>query len=231
MEELAAAPDGKTLAVAAHDGRLLLVDVATGDVAELASSEHGAADRPVLLPRLRLAHLAHPGAERLARIRLARVADRTVVDVTDGRFADSEPVFTVDGAYLVFLSWRGFDPVFDPHFFDLSFPFGCRPYLVPLDAATPSPFEPTPQGRAPGDDSDDKGDQEEKKPSTVVLDGIAARVVPIPVSDARYVALHPVKGGLVWLRTPLTGMLGEDGGSAPKMSSNAMTWPNAPARR
>jgi tricorn protease len=53
-----------------------------------------------------------------------------------------------------------------------------------------------------------------------VLDGIAARVVPIPVPDARYVALLPVKGGLVWLRTPLTGMLGEggqeSGDSAPK---------------
>ena len=34
VEELAAAPDGKTVAVAAHDGRLLLVDIAAGDVAD-----------------------------------------------------------------------------------------------------------------------------------------------------------------------------------------------------
>ena len=101
-----------------------------------------------------------------------------------------------------------------PHFFDLSFPFGCRPYLVPLDAAAPSPFEPTPQGRPPsGDDDDDKDgkdekgdkadkdrDQDEAKPPAVVLDGIAARVVPVPVPDARYSTLLPVKGGLVWLR-------------------------------
>ncbi|MCW2860189.1 MAG: peptidase [Actinoallomurus sp.] len=212
VEELAAAPDGKTVAVAAHDGRLLLVDVATAEVEELASGGHGAAEDLFFSPDSAWLAWTHPTAERLARIRLARLADRTVVDVTDGRFADSEPVFTTDGAHLVFLSWRGFDPVFDQHFFDLSFPFGCRPYLVPLDAAAPSPFEPTPQGRAPAAD----GDDDDKKAPAVTLDGIAARVVPMPVPDARYVALLPVKGGLVWLRTPLTGMLGEGGDGGPK---------------
>ena len=217
VEELAAAPDGKSVAVAAHDGRLLLVDLGTGEVGELATGEHGPAEDLSFSPDSAWLAWTHADADRLSRIRLARVADRTVVDVTDGRFADSEPVFTVDGAHLVFLSWRGFDPVFDSHVFDLSFPFGCRPYLVPLDAAAPSPFEPTPQGRAPSTDGDD--DKGEKKPAVVVLDGIAARVVPIPVPDARYSGLLPVKGGLVWLRSPLTGMLGESGhdrDSAPK---------------
>lgn len=218
VEEIAAAPDGSTVAVAAHDGRLLVVDLATGEVGELATGEHGPAEDLSFSPDSAWLTWTHAGAERLSRIRLARLADRTIVDVTDGRFADSEPVFTADGAHLVFLSWRGFDPVFDPHFFDLSFPFGCRPYLVPLDAAAPSPFEPTPQGRAPSE-SDDKDDKdEEKKPPAVVLEGIAARVVPFPVPDARYSSLLPVKGGLVWLRKPLTGMLGEDepGDRAPK---------------
>ncbi|GAB2802912.1 S41 family peptidase [Actinoallomurus bryophytorum] len=222
VEELAAAPDGKTVAVAAHDGRLLLVDVASGEVGELASGEHGAAEHLSFSPDSAWLAWRHPGAERLARIRLAHLADRTVVDVTDGRFADEEPVFTADGAYLVFLSWRGFDPVFDPHVFDLSFPFGCRPYLVPLDAAAPSPFEATPQGRAPAEGSDDKEGKEGKEgkeetdTATVVTEGIAARVVPIPVPDARYDTLLPVKGGLVWLRTPLVSEGSHVGDNAPK---------------
>ena len=62
--------------------------------------------------------------------------------MTDGRFADTEPVFTADGLYLAFLSRRSFDPVYDAQSFDLSFPFGSRPYLVPLAAQTPSPFGP-----------------------------------------------------------------------------------------
>ena len=57
--------------------------------------------------------------------------------MTDGRFADTDPVFTADGLYLAFLSVRSFDPVYDAQSFDLSFPFGSRPYLVPAGRAHP----------------------------------------------------------------------------------------------
>ena len=76
-----------------------------------------------------------------------------MIDVTDGRFADTSPVFTLDGLYLAFLSQRNFDPVYDTHTFDLSFPLGGRPYLVPLAAQTPSPFGPMPGGRPLGQDN------------------------------------------------------------------------------
>jgi tricorn protease len=100
---------------------------------------------------------SHPGPEPLSRIRLARLADDEIADVTDGRFVDSEPVFTADGKYLAFLSARIFDPVYDAHFFDLSFPFGSRPYLVPLAADTPSPFAPLPEGRPVGNGPEKNG--------------------------------------------------------------------------
>ena len=74
------------------------------------------------------------------RLRLARIADGQVADATDGRFADTEPVFTLDGKYLAFLSMRNFDPIYDAHFFDLTFPYGARPYLLPLDATESLPF-------------------------------------------------------------------------------------------
>jgi tricorn protease len=131
--------------------------------------------------------------------------------VTDGRFADTNPVFTADGLYLAFLSQRTFDPVYDSHTFDMSFPFGSRPYLVPLAARTPSPFGPVPEGRPltaePGEDS------AEGTAAAVVVDavGLQERVVAIPVEEARYRSLRAVRGGLVWLRDPIAGVLGEGG--------------------
>ena len=107
---------------------------------------------------------------------MARIADgEPCIDVTDGRFADTEPVFTADGLYLAFLSRRSFDPVYDAQSFDLSFPFGSRPYLVPLAAATPSPFGPLPGGRPVGDDppDGDKPDSAERPVVTVDPDGAA----------------------------------------------------------
>ena len=142
---------------------------------------------------------SEPGPQPLTRIRLARVADGSVTDVTDGRFSDSEPVFTTDGLYLAFLSRRTFDPVYDSHAFDLAFPYGARPYLVTLAAATPSPFGPLSGGRPLGEPSSEDSEQ---AVVTVDIAGIAARVVAVPVAEANYSSLYPVKGGLAWLRAP-----------------------------
>ncbi|WP_461033635.1 S41 family peptidase, partial [Streptomyces mayteni] len=157
---------------------------------------------------------AQPGIGRsLTQIKIARLDvpdELTIIDVTDGRFEDEEPVFTSDGRFLAFLSWRGFDPVYDVHTGDLSFPLGCRPYLVPLSSATRSPFAITPEGRpaAGGLDPDDAGGDDGAV--EVEAEGLGSRVTPFPVAASKYSSLYPVAGGgLVWLRWPISGALGE----------------------
>jgi tricorn protease len=157
VTDLAAAPDGSAVAAAAHDGRLHIVDVASGEVSELAVSDNDEVTGLAWSPDSAWLAWSHPGPTPLRRLRLARLADRTIVEVTDGRFTDTDPVFTLDGLYLAFLSVRSFDPVYDAHVLDLSFPYGSRPYLVPLAAATPSPFGPLPAGRPADDAKDDAG--------------------------------------------------------------------------
>ncbi|GAA3499938.1 S41 family peptidase [Streptomyces prasinosporus] len=230
--EMVADPAGERLAVAAHDGRLLLVDTAppedgSGDgdpeagVTELVRSVNGPVRDLAFSPDGAWLAWSHPWIGRsLRQIKLARIGGtaqgtRTVVDVTNGRFEDENPVFTRDGRYLAFLSWRGFDPVYDVHTGDLSFPLGCRPYLVPLSSATPSPFALSPEGRpaAGGLDPVEHEDAEEGGESgavTVEAEGLESRVTPFPVTASKYSALHPVAGGgLVWLRWPISGALGE----------------------
>ncbi|MFF1795888.1 peptidase S41, partial [Kitasatospora sp. NPDC058263] len=129
--ELTASPDGTHLAAAASDGRLLLVATADGAVRELAASEHGPVGGARFSPDSHWIAWSQPVAGRsLRRIRLTRTdVPAPITEITDGRFEDEQPVFTRDGRYLAFLSWRGFDPVHDVHTGDLSFPLGCRPYL------------------------------------------------------------------------------------------------------
>jgi tricorn protease len=267
IQSLAAAPDGHAVAVAARDGHLRIVDVASGGVRELAASDNGYVSGLAWSPDS--AWLAwsepteHPVGSAdlgLRRLRLARVADAEVTDVSDGRFVDTEPVFTLDGKYLAFLSKRSFDPIYDAHYFDLSFPYGARPYLLPLEAAAPSLFDPQLAGRPAGEDdkagADSDGEPGDRKPGdrkpgdrkpgdrkpgdgkpgdgepgdgepgeagadeaapdAVIIDaaGMAGRVVPLPVPEARYSRLRAVKDGLVWLREPVAGVLGL-GGAAP----------------
>ena len=184
VQDVAAAPDGSAVAVAARDGRLHVVDVATGAVTEIASSDNGAVTGLAWSTDSAWLAWSHPGPTPLRQLRMARLADQVVLDVTDGRFVDTEPVFSADGRYLAFLSRRSFDPVYDAHFFDLSFPYGSRPYLVPLAAATASPFGPLPDGRPvgggqPGGDQHDAGAPGNDVPGDGVPgDGVPGKASP-----------------------------------------------------
>jgi tricorn protease len=242
VTELAASPDGAQVAVAAHDGRLRVVNVESGAVTEVAAGTDGPCNGLSWSPDSAWLAWSQPGPQPLRRLRLARFAQPAegqpaegpteTIDVTDGRFADTDPAFTLDGKYLAFLSQRSFDPVYDTQSFDMSFPFGARPFLVPLSAGTPSPFGPLTAGRPvePGsaDDADKDPDKDSAKqdedttvpPVSIDTGGLAARVIPVPVPEARYSGLRAVADGLAWLNEPLSGVLGEAGAS-----------PDAPARR
>ncbi|GGV12967.1 tricorn protease [Kitasatospora herbaricolor] len=208
--ELTAAPDGRTLAAATSDGRLLLVGTADGEVRELAASTYGPVGSAVFSPDSLWVAWSQPVAGRsLRKIRMTRADTLApITDVTDGRFEDEQPVFTRDGRYLVFLSWRGFDPVHDVHTGDMSFPLGCRPYLVPLAADTPSPFAAPAEGR-PGGAVPAAGAAPGDGTVTVEPQGISERLVQFPVIASKYSATDAVRGGLVWLRWPISGALGQ----------------------
>jgi tricorn protease len=214
--EMVSDPLGERLAIASNDGRLLLLDAteeSNGEVTELIRSINGPVRDFAFSPDGAWLTWSHPGIGRsLRQIKMARIKDRLIVDVTNGRFEDENPVFTRDGRYLAFLSWRGFDPVYDVHTGDLSFPLGCRPYLVPLSSATPSPFALNPDGRpvAGGLDPVEEEEPGDGNTATVELEGLESRVTPFPVTASKYSALYPVAGGgLVWLRWPISGALGE----------------------
>ncbi|MDX2823441.1 S41 family peptidase [Streptomyces ipomoeae] len=246
--ELVSDPAGERLAIAAHDGRLLLITVSdetaaaagaeesegeepgreesggeesggegsgredpNGEVTELITSLNGPVRDLAFSPDGAWLTWSHPGIGRsLRQIKMARMKDRHIVDVTNGRFEDENPVFTSDGRYLAFLSWRGFDPVYDVHTGDLSFPLGCRPYLVPLSSATPSPFALNPDGRPVAGGMAEAEAEDTGGTVTVEIEGLENRVTPFPVTASKYSALHPVAGGgLVWLRWPISGALGE----------------------
>ena len=223
--DLAVSPDGRRIAVASHDGRVLLVEHETGAVREVATSEHGDASGLVFSPDSGWLAWSHPGPEPLRQLKIANTATLAVADATPLRFNDFAPAFTTDGKHLAFLSERAFDPVYDAHVFDLSFPNACRPHLITLAADTPSPFGPQRHGRplggagggageerSDGDgrhDGEHEGEQSPRTPVTrVELDGLADRIVPFPVEAAQYSTLRAAKGGVLWLRHPLQGVLG-----------------------
>jgi tricorn protease len=215
--ELAVAPDGRTAAVACADGRLLTVALAGEPViTEITHNTDEAVTGLAFSPDSALLAWAQPWRTELgaSHIRLARLADGTVTDVTPPRFDDTSPAFTLDGKFLAFLSNRSFDPVYDAHQLELGFLPGIRPYLVTLLATTPSPFAPELSGRAPepagpAEVPATEGTVTEPPPAGLDVAGLAERIVPFPVQAGRYDQLRAVTGGIVWLELPHVGTLGE----------------------
>ena len=235
--ELAVAPDAAHAAVASHDGRVILVDLESGALREVAHSAYGDSTGLRFSPDSRLLAWSEPGPDPLRHIRLAEVRGVEPVDVTPLRFREEDPVFSLDGKYLAFLSVRTFDPVYDAHIFDMSFVAGARPYLVPLASTTPAPFDPELAGRpraggggigsggeargeaARAGEGEGEGEGEEiatgaDSPARFDSHGLAERVVAFPVAAGRYSILRPAVGGFLWLAHQLEGMVGE-GRSAP----------------
>jgi tricorn protease len=207
--DLAMSPDGSRAAVAAHDGRLLLVERETGEVREVDHCDDGEVSGLAFSPDSGWLAWSHPGPRPLAQLRIAHTTDLTVTDATPLRFHDHAPAFTLDGKHLAFLSDRAFDPVYDEHVFDLAFVAGTRPHLITLAATTPSPFGPQRHGRpVEAPDKEETPDSEGTPATRVDLEGLADRILPFPVEAGRYSGLRAAKDGVLWLRHPVHGVLG-----------------------
>jgi tricorn protease len=221
--ELVASPDGGHLAATTRDNKLLLIDVEAGTVHVVSDGEGKFsgyprwgivfASEPAFSPDSKwLAWSERTSVADAWRIRVAAVEDLSVIDVTEGRFRDWNPVFTADGKHLVFLSARTFDTYEEDMYFDYSFLPSVRPYLVPLAETEPSPFDPELGGRpvADGTESSDSENADSTIPTTVIDEyGITTRDVPFPVPSGTYSDLAAVKGGVVWLTKQVHGALGD----------------------
>ena len=76
VADMTAAPDGSALAVAARDGRLLVVQVSSGEVTELAVSDNGEVTGLAWSPDSAWLAWSHPGPQPLRQLRMARAAGR-----------------------------------------------------------------------------------------------------------------------------------------------------------
>ncbi len=208
-----ASPDGTWLAVGTSFGDVYVANTATGELSLVASIGEGSIEELAWSPDSQWLAWSEPVTSfgSRSRLRLASVANRGggMVEVTDGRFCDASPSFTPDGKFLAFLSNRSFDPVYDGHSFDLSFPSPIKPYLVALAAATPSPFGPAVDLEPSASPEAKDGGDAEVSPVRVDPEGLAHRVIGVPVPQGNYTALTATDGALLWLDWALAGVTGD----------------------
>jgi len=213
---LAAHPSGTTVAVISHDGRIRMVEVADGAIHEITHAVDGEPEGLTFSPDGQWLAWSQPRGERSAALVLARLSDGLptgeLVSATSGRFRDFCPAFTADGRYLAFLSTRTFDPVYDVHAFEMTFPSGTRPYLMPLAADDPLPFGPSVAGWGFAAADSPEGATEAPAPSStrVDSDGLEERIAAFPVASGQYERLRAAGKAVLWLRRTPSGVLGTE---------------------
>lgn len=168
---------------------------------------------------------------QVSTLKLWQVASGESYPVTEPLLRDVAPAFDPLGRYILFLSYRQFDPVIDNLQFDFNFPRGMRPFLITLQKDTLSPFIPRPKSVEP-DENEGKRDEDPKENDNetpnpegeeekseehpedtleIDLEGIQNRVVTFPVPEGRYGRVLGTKDGKVmYSRYPVLGTLNQD---------------------
>ena len=220
---LRAAPAGPRVAIANHRNELWLGDTDSGALQRVDHSGFGRIEDPVWSPCGGWLAYTFASSVRHTAIKLAQVDGVHCVQTllaTQPEFRDYAPAFDPEGRYLLFLSLRTYDPVYDAVQFELSFPRAARPYLIALQAGGPPPFEPLRKGmKEQGPEGHDRRDGDaagEGKPKAalpaIAPEGLSRRVAAFPVPEGRFGQIAAAaRRKVLWTALPIAGAHGRGG--------------------
>ena len=216
------APAGKDrVALSNHRQEVLIVDLSARTVRTVEQSPHDRIAGLAWSPDGRWLAYGFPVHRTASAIHLHDTHTKKTHEVTRPDFRDFAPSFDPGGSYLCFLSSRVYDPVYDNQYFDLGFPRGVIPCLLPLTKDMPSPFsDATRPPRAPTENGGNGGEKLGKV--KVDLSGMADRVLAFPVSEERYWSIEAGQDRCYFVHDPIPGSLASSGwrtGGAPEARS------------
>jgi tricorn protease len=197
-------PDGKYVAHTDKNQRLFLLNMTGRENKKLAESAVDEFDDMAWSPDSKWLAYTEVGDNLFRRVVLYSIATGTTSRLTTDRFDSYSPVFSPDGKWLYLLSdrnlkstvkspWGTYQP--EP-FFEKK----TKIYQISLVAGTRSPFTP-PTELEPEPKEDKKDEKESKTPTvTIELNGIATRLIPVPVPAGNYKALAVNDKALFWMK-------------------------------
>ena len=212
-------PDGKLLATSDREMRIFLVDVQHGAMKLVDQADRGGSydlvnDTYRFSPDSKWLAFARPEPNWNWVVVLYDIARGTQTRVTSSEMTSNAPAFDPDGKFLYFLSDRDFDPRYVNANRFFSYDKTTKVSLVALAAGTKSPLLDDMDEESGASDSTsdkkDKAGKTDKKSSNVKaervdVEGLADRIVEIPVPADRYVRVEPVAGRLLLETLESTG--------------------------
>ncbi len=124
--------------------------------------------------------------------------------VTEKWYASSYPVFSDDGKYLYFASFRNFKPIYSQTEWNHAYVNMSGIYFIALQKDTPSPLKPENDEVSIDQDQENQNEKKpgEKKEVSVAIDfeNITERTGKIPVEGANYWNINVVNGIVYYMK-------------------------------
>ncbi|HEY1792382.1 MAG TPA: PDZ domain-containing protein [Opitutaceae bacterium] len=230
-------PDNRKLLWADRLQRLRFVDVATKAVTLVDTCPVFEIRQFDWSPDSKWITWARFEQDSLPRVWLYSLDSGRKFPATDGWYEASAPAFSDDGKFLLFASGRDFHVSFselttansDDGELEAVFKNLERVYLVALSKDTDSPFKPKSDevqvakadekkpgdkgGAATADKPKDEKDGDKAVAVKVDEDGLAGRIIGLPVAAANYDDIHSVRDKVYYTRVTTTA---DDGAPPPK---------------
>ncbi len=209
-------PTGKHLAFGDKDGRLYVIDVETQVVIDVADEARGPLRDYVWSPRGGYLAFSMSDPTGFRSIYVWSLDDRELHRITGEFFHEWNPAWDPDGDYLYYLSDRQFAPQLGSFEWNYLVDRETGIYALALrrDVEHPLPPEsdevevtggdeesdPDSEGGDDEADDDDGDGDDEERPIAIDFDGLAGRVVRLPVTFDNYVGLSGADDGVFVIR-------------------------------
>lgn len=223
-------PDSRSLVFGTEDQALYVAAIADKpQLTRLDTSRRGTFASYCFSPDSRFVAYDKVEDNRIRHIYIYDTKVKTSTRVTAAMAGGQAPAFSRDGKFLYFLSDRGATPRIDAFDYDVYYENPTKVYALALARDTRSPFlpeddeEPVKETGKAGDKakpaategaaSDGKKEpEEEEKPAETVIDfdGLADRLIEVPIEPGRYVSVVPAGDRLLLLSPTKPG--GDDDG-------------------
>ena len=208
-------PDSKKIAWYDKMNRLMMIDVKSKKVTEVAKSQDGEMSDFAWSPDSKWIAYSDNNMSEFSRIFIYNVDTQKIEPVTDTWFNSSNPTFDKNGKYLYFTSERDFNPTYSSVEWNYAYREMSRIYMITLQKDTPSPFlakndEVTVDKGEAKDEKSSKSDKskdkkkdtkkEDDKSIKIDFEGITSRIIPLPeLNTGYYYYLQAVENGLYYM--------------------------------